>query len=197
MGKTSSNIPAQQPSSPTPAGEGFKILDEVNSGTVRTEGLQDAHALPMRAEKPRQIEDVQTRAISQGSRPWENSNTMDDAKILMEPSNKGLVLGALKELAKTINERMARMEQKLDAVLPPKLPEGMISTKVAMGVLGYKDIASFLAAARQRRVFHTRINARKFCWSPAAIEEWKKERGVGKPPSASSLSNSGQFRRIL
>lgn len=178
MGKILSNIWAQPPS--------------------RAEGLQGTHVLVVRAKMPRQLKDVQSRAVSQQSQPLENSNTRDNAKTrIASPPGDEPVLGILKELAKTINERMARMEQRLDSVWPPKLPEHMITTEAAMGILGYKDIGSFLASARQRRVFHTRINARKFCWSSTAIEEWKKARGVGRPPSDPSLSNSYQSRSIL
>ena len=94
----------------------------------------------------------------------------------------------LRQLAQSVSEmsaQMRRMEMKIDSVLPPsKLPEGMIGTEVAKKILGYKDTHSFLVAARKRRVFYVRVNARKFCWSPSAIENWKRERGIGRPVEA-------------
>jgi len=104
------------------------------------------------------------------------------------PDNANLNNQVLRQLAQSVSEmsaQMRRMEQKIDSVLPSsKLPEGMISTQAAMRLLGYKDTHSFLSAARKRRVFYVRVNARKFCWSPAAIEVWKRERGIGRPVEA-------------
>lgn len=103
----------------------------------------------------------------------ENSNSNDQ--------QLNSIIGLIFELKKQIKH----LEQKIDASLPPsKLPEGMIGTKAAMNILGYKDTNSFLAAARRRKIFHVRVNARKFCWSPAAIETWKRERGIGRPPES-------------
>jgi len=104
------------------------------------------------------------------------------------PDNTNLNNQMLRQLAQSVSEmsaQMRRMELKIDSVLPSsKLPEGMVSTQAAMRLLGYKDTHSFLVAARKRRVFYVRVNARKFCWSPAAIENWKRERGIGRPVEA-------------